>query len=164
MKKFFATGLLLMALLTGSVFGATLSTNVTAGGTHLLSTSGAVISSITVTAGSTDPVTIKFYDNSAADITYTNAAYTTFQQYTTNLVTTNTTSTGVINIMTNSVKYNAALSVAAATNDRPISSTVSAVAGGQGTSTGNLIMTRGIVFTSDTNATVTITYKGAFNN
>lgn len=105
---------------------------------------------------------VKFYDNNAADITYSNAAYTTFTNYVTNLVTTHVTSTGVTNNMTNSVRYSAQVTIAAATNDRPVSATLNPAASGAATVSGNYFHVKGIVFTTDTNATVTVTYSPAF--
>ena len=92
-------------------------TNNLAAGFHTISSTPAVLNSITVWTTNQTATIISLYDSF---VVLTNSAYTNYITYQTNIVTTYITSTGVTNQMTNSLRYVGPNVVAASTNGTPV--------------------------------------------
>lgn len=158
MKKLFLS--LLVAL---GAFGAqaqsTYSASLSAG-TSLCLAFPVQISSITVAGTSAGATTVTLYDNSAASLTYTNAAYTSAITYATNITSIITNSAGNLQTNTFSGYYTTTATTAANTNTLPALGVYSAAASSvSGPYTVNFNTVRGLVVSASTNAVVTVNYR-----
>lgn len=104
---------------------------------------------------------VRFYDSYSTNCVTTNAAYITHITYVTNLVSTYIGSTGLTNVLTNSVLFTAATTNAAATNAMtPIA--MYALPAGFATTFAdiNLLSVNGLTMSNDAGGlTAVITYK-----
>jgi hypothetical protein len=119
---------------------------------------GKVIDYITVVPGSTNTM-LYFYDLASTTLTYTNAGYTNVSRYTTNLITTYVTSTGITNTLTNSVTYTDVNVVGDATNTYSPIMTYAVPASTITTFTDKLILSKGLTLTNSHALTLIIGYK-----
>lgn len=140
------------------------STNITytsAAATNLLVFTNSVkIAQVQVLAGATF-ANIGLYDNNATNATYTNAAYVTRLEYSTNAVSTFVSPlTGMTNIQTNLQWFETTVTNGISTNNFPTRNFV-APANTLGTYPVNILMSKGLAFsgTAGTNVTVIITYR-----
>jgi len=159
MKKILFSLLLGVGLVANA---ATLSTNLSAVSTNSLIASGVLITEITVANSGAAGVTLGFFDNNLASTVWTNSAYTNRLSYITNLVTSFTNFSGVIQTNTNSVIYTIDQAYAAATNNRTKFLTLT-VSNGQTyvyTPTDVLVAGLGLTITNTmTNGTLTVKYS-----
>lgn len=108
MKRFFTGIALSLALLINS-YAAELTSTLTFG-TNWITTGGKTVTGLRLV--STNTMVVSLYDGNTNRNTYTNAAYTTRQTYSTNMVSTTTNSLGVIQSITNVGVFSTSLSVA----------------------------------------------------
>lgn len=129
----------------------------------LLLTNATEITAITVLAVDTNEL-VRFFDNPSGTNIWTNAAYTNYSTYSSNIVVTSTNAQGIIttNSYTN-VAYSLVVTNAAATNSQSPVVSISVPVGGQVTSAGRWTFGRGVtVQTTGTNATIVIYYRRLF--
>ncbi len=108
-------------------YSGTLNTN---GNTRIFSGSGK-LTIVQITASSAAAVTVNFYDAATNQIVYTNAAYTSYSSYVTNITALYTNTQGFIQTNTTSKLWTYATSVAANTNvSYPIIASVTVPASG----------------------------------
>lgn len=149
-------------LLASTATAAVLSTNVTAGGVHLLSTNRASVYSIELT--SDKAVTVDFYDCESLAAPYygtnsTSAAYTTRSSYATNYVTSMIGYNGMTNWYTNAGIWTITSTNAAATNALPVMISTSVGANQSKTLLTDALFVRGITFRPSTNVSIIINYR-----
>lgn len=162
MKKILLT--LSLALIGFAVQAEVLSTNVTAGGVHLLSTNRASVYNIQITSGNSVMVTAFDCDSVAAPFlgtNYTNAAFYSKTTYTTNIASSYIGANGVTNWITNSGIYTLSVSNAPNTNALPAMGSWVVAGNTYMTADTDMLFTRGIVLRTTTNASVVITYRPA---
>lgn len=126
----------------------------------LVLTNSAKIVQVQVLAGATF-ANIGLYDNNATNATYTNAAYVTRLEYSTNFVSTFVSPlTGMTNIQTNLQWFETTVTNGISTNSFPTRNFV-ATANTLGTYPVNILMSKGLAFsgTAGTNVVVIITYR-----
>lgn len=163
MKKILATiGLVLVA---GSLSAATLVTNVTAGGVHLLSTSGGKSIYKLQVVSSVNPVIVELFDaNSLAAPLYgtnsTNGAIVVRTSYTTNYVTSAISGvTGYTNWFTNAGLWTLTSTNSGNTNALSPLVTLAAAADSDSSATFGAVAAKGLTLKTTTNATVVIEYN-----
>lgn len=159
MKKLIVGILLLVAVASQA---AVLSTNVTVGGVHLLSTARASVYSIEVISDKN--VTVDFYDcDTKADPYYgtnsVSAAYVSRTSYATNIASSYIASNGYTNWYTNSGIFTYSVTNTAATNALPKMATIVAAANTYNVHNVDAIFTRGIAILTTTNANIVVNYR-----
>ena len=119
---------------------------------------GAKASIASFTLLSTAAGSVAFYDSATNTITYTNAIYTNYSSFTTNITQLYTNTQGIIqtNILVGTWRY--PVVVAASTNNRPIIQTVFFSAGIPVTMDVNWLVVNGLAAVASTNATLSVTY------
>lgn len=162
-KLMVIAALLLASVAFSAAKAATATATVTTASTNSLITVGARIQSYVVANSSAATCTIKFFDAPSTSLTYTNPAYTNYVSYTTNIVTSYVTYSGVTNSLTNSGLYSYSSTVAAATNNYRTIVTLTVPAGETVTytPTDGTLVSFGLTSTNSTNAAITITYSPA---
>lgn len=129
----------------------------------LLLTNATEIGSITVLAVDTNEV-VHFFDNPSGTNIWTNAAYTNYSTFSSNIVVTSTNAQGIITTNTyTGVTYSLVVTNAASTNTQVPVITVSVPVGAQSTLYGRWDFGRGVTIqTKGTNATIVFTYRRLF--
>lgn len=128
-------------------------------GSNLVSTAVQVYD-LTVTAGATDSVTVRFYDTTYNHAVWTNSSYTTRAAYMTNIVLTATNDYSQVTTKTNYMLYTYSSTVAASTNNTYSAfATITVPAGGQVTAIGPFNCVRGVTAIPTTNCTINGSYK-----
>lgn len=122
MKKYFAIIALALALVVPVQAASTTVTIAPGGFSNLLSNfrGSANVSSVLLTASSTNIGQVNFVDTYTNSLTYVSPAYSTISSYATNVITTWTNYYGVINSFTNIGLIDYTNSVSASTNAFPI--------------------------------------------
>ena len=159
-KLLFSIGTI--ALFIFSAPAAILSTNVSAGGTHLLSTNRASIYQVELT--SANACVVSFYDcDSLADpyfgTNYTSGAFPYRIAYATNIVSSYVGSNGYTNYYTNIGLFSLTKTNAAATNALPILGAFVVAGGTYAVYNVDQLHARGVTFTSSTNVSVVVNYR-----
>lgn len=150
------------AFAPNKVEAATISTNFTQIATNLLLTVPVTVSSVTISASSSNAFTANLYDTAYTTNTIAVGAYTNRITYVTNMVSTYVTTTGVTNYLTNQVLYTASNPVAANANTPlPAAGTFTVSAGQATTFPVELIFSRGVLVKGNTNGTITINYQAS---
>lgn len=155
---------IMAALLLGSLAAnaATFSLTLTNNATNVLSTARWNISEIKVTTGASPNTNalVNFYDNNVADITFTNAAWTSRTTVSTNLTNIVTSSTGILITNIYPGQVTTTITNAASTNALPIISAFSVNQNSVETRSTSIATVKGLVATCNTtNVVVTITYE-----
>lgn len=123
----------------------------------------ATVSSVSISAGAS-AVTVKLYNSKTTGITYTFGAYTNLTSYTTNLVTSYVTTTGITINQTNRVLFVIKQATAGATNTLPAAAELSVSANTTTAFPVDLVFGRGVTANVNTNATVVFTYRSQKSN
>lgn len=141
---------------------AVMSTNVTAGGTYLLSAARANIYAIQISGNNN--VLVEFFDNGSISApyygtNYTNASFVSRTSYATNYVTSYVGQNGYTNWYTNTGTWTQNVTNAAGTNG--LSPTIALVqaANTVGTYPVDALHVRGIAFRTSTNASIVVYYN-----
>lgn len=153
--------------LTASAQTQTATVSTSAAARNTMITNAARLLSVTIANDTAQPLTVKLFDagyNASTNLTWTNSAYTNTISYTTNIVTSYVTTTGVTNSLTNAGIFTVINSVSAATNSYPTVNTLSIPASDSvvWAPTGGFLVSRGLIATNNTNCTITIQYVPAF--
>lgn len=167
-KKLFVASLVAVAL-CGWTFqsqAATASSVSTVASTNSIITSNAVqISQVVVANAGAGTMLVNLYDAPDTNLTYVRAAYTNTLSYTTNMVTTFTNFSGVVQSNTNLVLFTYSSVAPQATNTYRLLTTISVPASSTYTWTpsGNdgIYANFGVTSTVNTNGTVTVYYNSA---
>lgn len=139
---------------------ASISANYTTLSTNILLSTPATVSTIQVSASSSNAATVIFYDTAYGSNVYAVAQNITRSNYVTNAVSTYVTTTGVTNYLTNTVLYTASVTNAANANTpMPAAATFTVPAGLTTTFPVELVFSKGILVKVNTNATVNVTYQ-----
>ena len=134
-------------------------TNVAQAYTNLMFVGACKVAQVQILAGST-AVTIGVMDANYAGVVWTNSAYTTLTNYSTNLPYSYVSPlTGTTNLQTNTVIVTTSLSVAAGTNNLLPAYTFFAQPNTLATYPVNLLMSKGIVVTNSTNCSFNLVYR-----
>ena len=163
MKKLLIVGAVLAFAFSATA--STISTNVTAGGVHLLSTSGAKsIYQLQVSSTAQGPVIVDFFDaNSVAAPLYgtnsTNGAIVTYTTYATNYVTSYVGITGYTNWFTNSGNWTLVATNTGNTNALVPIASVALPASATVLVDLSALVNRGIAMRTTTNASAVVTYN-----
>lgn len=148
------------ALVPNSAEAASISANYTQLSTNSLLTIPVTVSTIQVSASSSNAATVIFYDTAYGSNVYAVAENITRSNYVTNMVSTYVTTTGVTNYLTNRVLYTASVTNAANANTPlPASATFTVPAGLTTTFPVELVFSRGVLVKANTNVTVNVTYQ-----
>lgn len=159
MKKFLLSLAIAILAFSAQAQSSTYSANLSAG-TTLAFSYPVHISSITVSGTSAGATTVTLYDNSAASTTYTNAAYTSVNRYSTNITSVITNTAGNLQTNTYTGYVTTTTTTAAATNTFPVVAAFTAGASlVNGPNTVDFNTLRGLVLSASTNATIEITYR-----
>lgn len=150
----------LMAI-TMSSFADTWATNVTTGGTYLISTNRASVYQVELT--STTGTLVQFYDAESLaapyyGTNYVSAAYPYRSTYATNYVTSYIGSNGYTNWYTNAGVWTVTLTNAAATNALRTLGAFVVSANTYAVYNTDMLAARGLVFTTTTNVAVVVNY------
>jgi hypothetical protein len=142
----------------------TFATNILAATTNALITNATEVTSITLLAGGTGNETVALFDSALGKTVWTNAAYTNYATYSSNLVVTSTNAQGIITTNTyTGVAYSLVVTNAAATNAMVPAVVVTVPAGAQSTVLGRWDFARGVTATNaSTNVTVILNYRRLF--
>jgi hypothetical protein len=159
LKNLFLSLALVFASLT-SVFGAATAVDVVAGGTayNVLAVPANVFR-IQFTSTTTNASVLRLYDSSNTTTNYVSAAYTNFVSYATNYNTTITNADGVLVTNTFVGTFTGPVTVAAATNTRPIIAIVVAPASGTATRTVNFQTVKGLVVVGSNPGVLEVDYR-----
>lgn len=165
MKKFF-TFLVLLSLLVGyTTKAAVVTSSFTGTDTNQIYEGRSIVSSVQVANATAATLTLTLYDGPAAagagDLLFVIPTYTIVSNYTTSVVTTFTNFSGVVQNQTNDMRVSTNVTIPQTTNTYATLMTISVAASTTSTTTPNnpLYTGMGLVGTSDTNATVTVTYN-----
>ncbi len=153
-----ASLVLASSLLGQSLFGnATLSTTPATIITNTVSPAYAV-DSIIINATTTNATTVCFYDSTGGSTNIINAAYSRYSSYATNVTSIFTNENGIIITNTYPGRYDYAIAVAAATNERPYLYKVIVPANSQLTKQVLWLPARGVTVVSSAAATLQYYY------
>lgn len=148
-----------------SLNAAPLSTNVTAGGVHLLTTNNSLyVYSVEIVSDKV--VTVELFDNESVTApvwgtNYVTGAYVSRSSYPTNYVTTYIGQNNFTNTFTNVGLWTISVTNAAATNALPASGSFVVGVSGVSVYATDILFTRGIVMRTSTNANVVLNYRVA---
>jgi hypothetical protein len=159
MKKLVVLGLLVLSCVAAQAQTPTTFTTNLSAGTSLVLAFPVNLTSVTVVGTASGATTVSLYDNNAATLTFTNAAYTSAITYATNITSIITNSLGALQTNTFTGYYTTTATTAANTNNLPTVGVFSAGTSASVTTTVNLNTTRGIAVSASTNATLSLTYR-----
>lgn len=161
-------GLALGLALVFSSQAAVTNFTITANSTNIIADEGWNISSIQLISANNliSPITVNFYDSATNVITYTNAAYTNYTTFITNVTSVITNSQGFLQTNIYPGQWTEAVSVPANTNNLPVIASVAAASGSSATLTANINTVNGLVARATTaaytNLSVVVTYEPAY--